>query len=70
MQLAGSASYTYNSMHQLTAVSGLDKDATYAYDLDGNQKTKTAGTDVYEFAYTFENRLRVMSVPEEDSANS
>ena len=47
-------------MHQLTAVSGLDKSAAYTYDDDGNQKTKTVEEDVYDFGYTFENRLKTV----------
>jgi len=54
--LAG-AVYTHNAMHQLLAVSGLDKDATYTYDADGNRASQTKGGVLTTYGYTFENRL-------------
>ncbi|MBN2132136.1 MAG: RHS repeat-associated core domain-containing protein [Sedimentisphaerales bacterium] len=59
------ASYTYNVMHELLSVSGLNKDATYTYDADGNRETEVKGGVRNKFEYTFEGRLkRVLRGPD------
>jgi RHS repeat-associated protein len=51
------ASYEYNACHELQSVTGLGKDASYTYDLDGNRLTETKGGVRHRYGYTFENRL-------------
>ncbi|MBN2131247.1 MAG: hypothetical protein JW741_17235, partial [Sedimentisphaerales bacterium] len=52
------ADYVYNAMHELQSVTGLNKNATYTYDLDGNRLTEEKGGVRRRFGYTFENRLK------------
>lgn len=48
--------YTYNDANQLLSDTTSGVTTTYEYDNNGNQIKKTKGTDIWQWAYDYENR--------------
>ena len=55
----GVASYAYNNSNELTSTSN----ATYTYDNNGNTLTKTDSSGTTTYAWDFENRLTIVTLP-------